>query len=309
MKTRDLLGPLLRSVSRSFYLSIAVLPGRIRRPVGIAYLLARAGDTIADAAETPAPVRLEGLQRFREMLATGNAQALPAGIKPANEGEQTLLRELPACFQLFRELDAEDGADVREVLGHILRGQEQDITRNGPIETDAELDEYAFLVAGCVGVFWTRICLRHKPGCSQLNREEMEKLGLNFGKGLQLVNILRDQPGDIAAGRQYLSGDDAAVKKWSAVAADHFDDAFRYIESLRPARLRMACILPWWIGLRTLALMQKTPPRQTTQRVKVPRAEVKRMLITAWLPAFSNRLLRRVRENPGFLLAPTGPVS
>eukprot|EP01034_Spumella_vulgaris_P003029 gene3029-3914_t len=37
---------LLRGVSRSFYVSIRLLPGPLREPVAAAYLLARATDTI-----------------------------------------------------------------------------------------------------------------------------------------------------------------------------------------------------------------------------------------------------------------------
>ena len=49
----DLLGSLLRQVSRSFYLSLAVLPRSLREPIGLAYLLARAADTIADTRLIP----------------------------------------------------------------------------------------------------------------------------------------------------------------------------------------------------------------------------------------------------------------
>jgi farnesyl-diphosphate farnesyltransferase len=45
-----LLGPLLKGVSRSFYLTLRVLPAGMRDPVGLAYLLARAADTIADTS-------------------------------------------------------------------------------------------------------------------------------------------------------------------------------------------------------------------------------------------------------------------
>ena len=48
--------PLLKRVSRAFYLSIRVLPEPVRRPVGLAYLLARAADTIADTAAVPPDV-------------------------------------------------------------------------------------------------------------------------------------------------------------------------------------------------------------------------------------------------------------
>ena len=42
----SLRGPILRQVSRSFYLSIFLLPKKLRDPVSLGYLLARAADTI-----------------------------------------------------------------------------------------------------------------------------------------------------------------------------------------------------------------------------------------------------------------------
>ena len=55
---------LLRKVSRSFELSIRLLPGRLRQPISVGYLLARASDTLADTAELPAGERLELLESW-----------------------------------------------------------------------------------------------------------------------------------------------------------------------------------------------------------------------------------------------------
>ena len=51
---------MLRSVSRSFYLSLRILPAALREPLSLAYLLARATDTIADTPEPPAALRTDG---------------------------------------------------------------------------------------------------------------------------------------------------------------------------------------------------------------------------------------------------------
>ena len=59
-------GEILRSVSRSFYLTLAVLPANVREQVGLAYLLARAADTLADTDLIPRDVRLKHLGLFRE---------------------------------------------------------------------------------------------------------------------------------------------------------------------------------------------------------------------------------------------------
>jgi farnesyl-diphosphate farnesyltransferase len=59
---RSLQTTLLRSVSRSFYLSIRLLPVQLREPVALAYLLARATDSVADTPGISVPVRIETLK-------------------------------------------------------------------------------------------------------------------------------------------------------------------------------------------------------------------------------------------------------
>src|ERR1043166_384340 len=61
---RRLRGPILRSVSRSFYLSLRFLPTALRDPLSLAYLLARATDTIADTAQPPVALRIEALGQW-----------------------------------------------------------------------------------------------------------------------------------------------------------------------------------------------------------------------------------------------------
>jgi farnesyl-diphosphate farnesyltransferase len=58
---RQLRGPILRDVSRSFFLSIRLLPSPLRDPISLAYLLARATDTLADTGEIPVAQRMEAL--------------------------------------------------------------------------------------------------------------------------------------------------------------------------------------------------------------------------------------------------------
>src|SRR5438094_597134 len=64
-KRRPELNHLLEEVSRSFYLTMRVLPKRVRPQVSLAYLLARAADTIADTEIVPVPERLKALGQLR----------------------------------------------------------------------------------------------------------------------------------------------------------------------------------------------------------------------------------------------------
>ena len=56
---------LLREVSRSFYLTMRALPAVVRPQIGLAYLLARTTDTIADTGLVSTGSRLDALQRLR----------------------------------------------------------------------------------------------------------------------------------------------------------------------------------------------------------------------------------------------------
>src|SRR3954462_1279201 len=93
---------LLKGVSRSFYLSVRLLPAGLRQPVGVGYLLARASDTLADAPGVPAAERLALLDEFVAMVRGGRTPApLRAGLA-ATAGERELLAALPACIEALR---------------------------------------------------------------------------------------------------------------------------------------------------------------------------------------------------------------
>src|SRR6185369_9464339 len=94
----------------------------------------------------------------------------------------------------------------------LTRGMEMDLN-TFPLESSGkvvalknkdELDRYIFLVAGCVGEFWTKMTVAHTPALKHWNVEEMSACGIRFGKALQLTNVLRDCPKDLRIGRCYL---------------------------------------------------------------------------------------------------------
>jgi farnesyl-diphosphate farnesyltransferase len=316
---KDLGGPLLASVSRSFYLSIRLLPRKLRTPVGLAYLLARASDTIADSATVPEAARLLHLAAFARMIRTGRTDGLvdlQHDIHTPHPGETMLLCNLERCVQWLGHIENKDRVEIVDVLEKIIRGQTLDLERFGggghviALQSAEELDEYTYLVAGCVGEFWTRVCLNHMPGCSALGLADLRKLGAEYGKGLQLVNILRDFTEDLRNGRCYLPEPelraagtsptplmDAPSKaqpvydRWRERAVEQLEAGYEYIATLRSARLRAACFLPWYLGLRTLRLLGKPGTLERTDKVKVSRLTVRFGFVYAFGSAFSERAL------------------
>src|SRR5262249_62135189 len=107
-----------------------------------------------------------------------------------------------------------DRDDIRAVLEKITHGQMLDLVRfDNPaqvraLQTASDLDEYTYLVAGCVGEFWTRLCFRHLQDFASLTQDEMLALGRRYGMGLQLINVLRDAGGDLRAGRFFFPEDE-----------------------------------------------------------------------------------------------------
>lgn len=308
---------LLKGVSRSFYLSIRLLPEAIQAPVAVGYLLARATDTVADTTELPYPDRLHGLKRM--------AQAISAPRDPTcghnrwsrdiaswvhltpHPDEQTLLRLWPVCLQCLSALPLADQDHVRAVMQPIIQGQMDDLDRSAPgaqpLATQAELDHYTWQVAGSVGEFWTRVCEQHDPGYASLASAEMLALGRSFGMGLQLLNILRDSGADLRSGRCYWpqerlaevgltpqallhaaqQGDslNALEPLWQAymvTCQGQLHAGLQYALAVRPLRLRLACALPALLGIRTWALLQQAGVSAMAQPVKMPRREVRQLM-------------------------------
>jgi farnesyl-diphosphate farnesyltransferase len=361
VRSDPLLTTLLRGVSRSFYLTLRVLPRAVRSQIGTAYLLARATDTIADTNLIPVEERLSALNLLRQAildptsLAPDFTRLADAQLDGASPAERTLLLQIGPCLQLLRRCIPADQKEIQEVLETIIGGQVLDLQRfelshptavdssgsstenvsqppnlepgtapDAPklrsLEHTAELDDYTYRVAGCVGEFWTRLCQRHLFPCVQTDSNGLVADGIRFGKGLQLVNILRDLPRDLRAGRCYIPATELLTagltpvdllkpavepqfrpvyNAWLDTADAHLQAGWRYTLALphNERRLRLACALPLLIGIQTLEKLRIEPVLDPSHRVKVSRRDVKRHLTqsvlgllgkTRWQNLFDN---------------------
>lgn len=263
-------GSLLKSVSRSFYLSVKYLPSPMSKAVAVAYLLARATDTVADAEQTPGREREALLQSMGSAIAgrliREESATLSARLRTelaeelTNRGERELLVRFDECLSALDGLPGEERELVRCVLETIVRGQLWDLTyfrEHVSVEDAEQTRRYTYLVAGCVGEFWTLLGLRTMgAGFSRTPEEKLLKLGIRYGQGLQLVNIVRDYGEDAARGRCYLPGV-GVERAWLQMAGEYVRDGLLYAEHLRNWRVRFASALPARLALRTLQLIQQ----------------------------------------------------
>ena len=312
-------GAILRQVSRSFYLSIRLLPQKLRDPVSLGYLLARASDTIADTAGLPVDARTDKLR-----LLSRGIQGEPLGDAivdlsgslaklQTGDAERALIESLQTCLDWLDQSEVEDREEVRAVLQQINRGQLLDLERfRDPkrivaLQNAAELNEYAYLVAGSAGEFWTRLCFRHLPKFTNSAESEMLDLGKRYGMGLQLINILRDARADLRAGRCYFPNDELAAaamepvqilreperfqpiyRRWRENAERGIESGIKYVNAVRNRRVRAATALPALIGARTLALLRNAGATALHRHIKVPRKEV-RAIIASVAFSFASR--------------------
>lgn len=259
---------LLKQTARSFQLSLRILPSAVRSPLTIAYMLARASDTIADASRAPAFQRLALLR------------GLPGSFPESSPdlgltGEDLeLVRWVPKLLTALQDLP--DRRAIEEVWKKILEAQIFDVerfeSRDGtpaPALDPAELEHYTSLVAGSVGEFWTGLCHLRVPGFSQAALTDLVPLAKSFGMGLQMVNILRDRRADAELGRIYIPDE----RFYLAMQQTHglLDAAASYVRLVEHRVLRASCALPLDLAKQTLALVSTHP---LGQNIKVSRWRV-----------------------------------
>lgn len=275
---------LLKKVSRTFFLSMNYLPREMRGAVCVAYLLARATDTVADARGVPEERRGALLTVMNEAvggrLGSDELRGLAAELKEMRGVEHAGERELLACFDVcLAALNSlPDGVCslARRVLGEIIEGQRWDIMwfRDHSHVADAEQTRlYCYRVAGCVGEFWTRLgLLELGDRFSGSASDELLRLGIRYGQGLQMVNIMRDLAEDAERGRCYLP-EGARAETWLRMARQCVNEGLDYASKLRGWRVRFASGLPARLALKTLDAMNAAK-HAGNRKVKISRGSV-----------------------------------
>jgi len=290
----------------------------MRDPCSAAYLLARLSDTIADTAAVPTALRVRLLREFRETLHDDRApgsleESLEREILPClhHEGERVLVRATGACFRHAFAQPPVLADSIRAVLDEITTGQTSDLTAFAGAEpgslaclkTRDDLVRYTDQVAGSVGRFWTTVGWETCGRFSEFPPADLHDLGTRYGRALQLVNILRALPEDLAAGRCYLPASElrrqgwdftrpwteqkpvllAVVSTWEQTAHAGLLSGRDYASSLTGRRTAIATALPARLGLQTLRLLQASGDQRLQRKVKIPRREVRRTLgRTVW---------------------------
>ena len=326
---------LLEMTSRSFYPTLKYLPKKIRGQIGLLYLLARLADTIADSKHGETDVLLDLLNKYND-VAQGRSTKLPdfndlAEIQ-TNPHEAELLMNAEDVIEGLSEYEEGDRQRILECLEIIVGGQVLDLQRFGPakeggnissLKTNEELDDYAYRVAGCVGTFWSKMSLAHLMTLPPEKEKVFLEKGIQFGKALQMINILRDIPEDLRFGRCYIPSEALAehglepedilgdsnlevfrplYDSYLDLTNIHLEAATDYIRMLpdKQFRLKASCMLPVLIGQRTVTLLRTGNILDSNERIKVTRDEIKsyarKLLRALIIPGGVRRLLEKNKD-------------
>lgn len=326
---------LLETTSRSFYPTLKYLPKKVRGQIGMLYLLARLADTIADSKHGEIKILLDLLEKYND-VAQGRETILPDFTDLAeiqtNPHEAELLLNAEDVIEGLQEYDEGDRKRILECLEIIVGGQMLDLQRFGTameggsilsLTSDDELDDYAYRVAGCVGTFWSKMALAHLMTLSPEKDKIFLEKGIQFGKALQMINILRDIPEDLRFGRCYIPREALAehglapedllddsnldtfrplYNAYLDLTNDHLEVATDYIRMLpdKQFRLKASCMLPVLIGQRTVTLLRTGNILDSDERIKVTRDEMKsyarRLLRALVIPGGVRRLLEKNKD-------------
>ncbi|MDH5626470.1 MAG: squalene/phytoene synthase family protein [Nitrospira sp.] len=313
LSRQELLRDLLKQVSRLFYTTLVVVPADVRDQVSLAYLFARAADTIADTDLIDRHRRLDFLSQLKgqfvgDQIVWGQVQDIQRALGPLQKdsAERVLLERLEQCFRLFLDFSPDDRRRIQRLMTTLTQGMEMDLSvfpgqtaeDLTALKTVDDLDRYTYYVAGCVGEFWTDLMCAHRKALASWNVRDMSAVGVRFGKGLQLTNIVKDVAHDLQQGRCYVPEPMLAevglkpmdlldqqnlprfrpvLNKLIRMAVEHLDQGWLYTMAIPryETRLRLSCMWPILSGGESLKLVMNSPDLlNPAVKVKIPRSKV-----------------------------------
>jgi farnesyl-diphosphate farnesyltransferase len=310
----------LPAVSRTFALSIRVLPGALGQAVLTAYLLCRIADTLEDEPTQPAEAKAALLD---ELLACFDdpaaADAFPARVATLT-GEPAhvrLTRNADLVFVLYRRMSPPTRAAVRRWVGEMITGMRKFVLlypHGIRIQSLDEYKEYCYYVAGTVGYLLTDLWHEHAGSIGERRYAVLRERCRAFAEGLQTVNILKDVATDAerensiyvpeellrAHGSSHadvlsgagLEGTQSALGTLVQLAWHDLEGARSYLLHIprRAVSIRLFCLLPLLFAYATLRDLTRTPQAMARRNVvKITRREVKSLTLLGFLMVLSNR--------------------
>jgi farnesyl-diphosphate farnesyltransferase len=324
---------ILPAVSRTFALSIRLLPGNLGAAVRCAYLICRIADTVEDEPNQPAARKADLLDSlalcFDDPGAPAEFVRRTAGVT-GDPAHVRLVRNAGLVFVAYRELPENTRGYVRHWVSEMIAGMRKFVLlypHGIRIQSLEEYKEYCYYVAGTVGYLLTDLWHEHSSSIGTRQHQLLRERCRAFAEALQTVNILKDVARDAehensiyipeqllrahgSAHASILATDRmhenrAALATLIQLAWQDLDQATAYLLAIprRAVSIRLFCALPLLFAYATLRDLTGTPGALEHRLVvKISRSEVKSLTVLSMLGVLSNRamarLVERVRTKP-----------
>ncbi|WP_440898143.1 squalene/phytoene synthase family protein [Amphibacillus sp. Q70] len=249
----------LKQTSRTFYIPIVLLKPTLKKTVASAYLCMRAIDEIEDHEDLSPDIKTTLLQNISQLLHnTFDPDAYHQLIQPYMDKLPEVTIRLSEWLTVCPKGIIEK---VKKSTGIMASGMAKWVEKDWQISTEEELDEYTYYVAGLVGVMLSDIWKWYD------DTETDHELAIGFGRGLQSVNILRNQDEDQERGVNFIPNG------WSRsdlfqYATKNLNLAEQYIETINNRNIATFCKIPYKLAVKTLAVMKDGREKMTREEVK-----------------------------------------
>jgi len=317
----ELQAVLLEGVSRTFALTIPQLPATLYKAVANAYLLCRIVDTIEDEVSLSAEQKKYFCTGFIDIVKTGEhaqlfadelAPLLSAQTIPA---EHSLIHLIPRVIAITHTLDSQQIEALAACVETMAKGMPvyQALDLHAGLKTMRDMDEYCYYVAGCVGEMLAKLFCHYSQDIAR-HQEQLLKLSVSFGQGLQMTNILKDIWDDAKRGVCWLPQDifteagfnlaeltpttndhnfRLGLSRLISIAQGHLQNALTYTQLLPSHEIGIRNFCLWALGMAVLTLkkIKENLDFNESNQVKISRNSVKTTIIVSKLTARSNLLL------------------
>ncbi|HIX42588.1 MULTISPECIES: squalene/phytoene synthase family protein [Kurthia] len=256
----------LKATSRTFFIPITFLEKDMKTTVATAYLCMRAIDEIEDHEDITVEEKARMLTKTAELLSTqpfDNAAYLAEIDAYKSILPEVTLRLndwITLCPDAIRQRVA---ASTSEMAG----GMAKWALKGWVCHTKEDLDDYTYYVAGLVGVMLSDIWKTFA------NIDTDRDLAIGYGRGLQVVNILRNQDEDAERGVSFVP-DGWTRDELFAYANNNLEKAEAYNKQITKRSILMFCKIPLALAHKTLKTMHSGNEKLTRAEVEATVAEL-----------------------------------
>ena len=252
----------LKQTSRTFYIPIARLPEKLQDAVASAYLCMRAIDEIEDTPDLDRKTKAYLLRsislRFQEITDSNSYIRIGDEL----DSYKDVLPEVSLNIGEWASLaDTSISPRICDATAAMADRMAYWAERNWTITTEADLDRYTFSVAGAVGLLLSDLWAWYDG--TKTDRTQ----AIAFGRGLQAVNIVRNQKEDSLRGVSFIP-DSWTERDIQAYARHQLIQANLYIESLpKNSPALDFCQIPYILAKGTLDAIALGKPKLTRHDV------------------------------------------